>query len=67
MVSRVTLGLALLIVTYGAWFSYDLTADLPNRTDLRSIGHMAQATTLFDVANHPVFTFYKEQRIEVPL
>ena len=28
---------------------------------------MAQATTLFDAADRPAFTIYKEQRIEVPL
>jgi penicillin-binding protein 1A len=50
-----------------AWFSYDLTAGLPNRQELRGIGDMAQATTIFDDADRPVFTIYKEQRIEVPL
>jgi len=64
---KVALGLAVVVIAYGAWFSYDLTVDLPSRSDLRSIGQMAQATTLYDVANRPVFTFYKEQRIEVPL
>ena len=28
---------------------------------------MAQATTLFDASDKPVFTIFKEQRIEVPL
>jgi len=49
------------------WFSYQLTAALPDRQALRSIGDMAQSTTIFDAANEPVFTIYKEQRIEVPL
>ena len=49
-----------------AWFSYDVTAGLPDRSALRSIGNMAQSTTLYDAANEPVFTIYKEQRIEVP-
>lgn len=49
-----------------AWFSYDITAGLPDRTALRSIGNMAQSTTIYDAANEPVFTIYKEQRIEVP-
>ena len=49
------------------WFSYDLTADLPNREDLSGLGDMSQATTLFDASDQPVFTIFKEQRIEVPL
>ena len=31
------------------------------------MGNMAQATVLYDVADRPVFTIFKEQRIEVPL
>jgi penicillin-binding protein 1A len=54
-------------MTGAAWFVYDITVDLQGRYDLRSIGQMAQATTVYDVANQPVFTFYKEQRLDVPL
>ena len=50
-----------------SWFAWSLARDLPNRETLRSIGDMAQSTTLFDVHDRPVFTIYKEQRIEVPL
>ncbi len=50
-----------------AWFSHDLTTGLPDRTALRGLGDMAQSTTLLDVADKPVFTIFKEQRIEVPL
>ena len=50
-----------------AWFSHDLTTGLPDRTALRGIGDMAQSTTLLDAADKPVFTIFKEQRIEVPL
>jgi len=49
------------------WFSYDLTTGLPDRQALRGLGDMSEATTLFDVSDKPVFTIYKEQRIEVPL
>jgi penicillin-binding protein 1A len=55
-----------LVAGWGAWFSYDVTAGLPDRSALRSIGNMAQSTTIYDAANEPVFTIYKEQRIEVP-
>ena len=50
-----------------AWFSHDLTTGLPDRTALRGLGDMAQSTTLLDAADKPVFTIFKEQRIEVPL
>ena len=56
-----------LAVGYGAWFSYDLTAGLPDRDELRTMQEMAQATVLYDAADQPVFTIFKEQRIEVPL
>jgi penicillin-binding protein 1A len=55
-----------LVAGWLAWFSYDVTEGLPDRTALRSIGNMAQSTTIYDAANEPVFTIYKEQRIEVP-
>ena len=63
-------GLALWVFLIGGWivwFSYDVTAGLPDRTAVRGIGDMLQATTLFDSKDRPVFTIFKEQRIEVPL
>jgi penicillin-binding protein 1A len=50
-----------------AWFSYDITAGLPDRDAVRGIGNMAQSTTIYDAARLPAFTIFKEQRIEVPL
>ena len=44
-----------------------LFAGLPGRDELRTLGEMPQATTLYDVHNRPVFTIFKEYRIEVPL
>ena len=49
------------------WFTADITAGLPDREALRGIGDMAQSTTIYDARNRPVFTIFKEQRIEVPL
>jgi 1A family penicillin-binding protein len=49
-----------------AWSAYDLTTGLPDRTALRNIGDMSQSTTIFDAKDRPVFTIFKEQRIEVP-
>ncbi len=50
-----------------AWFCYDLTSDLPGEKEMRGLGDMAQATTIYDAHDIPVFTIYKEQRIGVPL
>ena len=49
------------------WFTFDVTHTLPGRSAVRDMGNMAQATVLYDVADRPVFTIFKEQRIEVPL
>jgi 1A family penicillin-binding protein len=53
-----------LLFVAGLWA---LTSGLPSREELRSLGEMPQATTLYDVHNRPVFTIFKEYRIEVPL
>ncbi len=58
----VWLGLAGLL-----WFAWDIRQSLPDRRALSSVGDMARSTTLFDNADEPVFTIFKEQRIEVPL
>jgi 1A family penicillin-binding protein len=57
-------GSFVLMFFVGLWA---LTAGLPNRQELRTLGEMPQATTLYDVHNRPVFTIFKEYRIEVPL
>jgi penicillin-binding protein 1A len=50
-----------------AWFTVDIIAGLPDRQAIRGIGDMAQSTTIFDAQDRPVFTIFKEQRIEVPV
>jgi 1A family penicillin-binding protein len=57
-------GVVCLLFVLGLWA---VTAGLPNRDELRNLGEMPQATTLYDVHNRPVFTIFKEYRIEVPL
>jgi 1A family penicillin-binding protein len=49
------------------WFAVDVTQRLPGNEEIRGIGDMAQATTLYDAKDQPAFTIFKEQRIEVPL
>jgi penicillin-binding protein 1A len=49
------------------WFVYDVFHDLPSASELRGVGSMAQATTLYDKNNQPVFTIFQERRIETPL
>lgn len=69
------LAAALLVVGVAFWwtiasvaaFTYDVTTTLPGRKELSSLGDMAQATVLYDVHDKPVFTIFKEQRIEFPL
>ena len=54
----------ILIFIVGVWA---MLSGLPGRDELRSLGEMPQATTLYDVHNRPVFTIFREYRIEVPL
>ena len=49
------------------WYAHDIVVAVPAAEELRDIGAMAQATTLFDRTDRPAFTIFKEQRIEVPL
>jgi 1A family penicillin-binding protein len=49
------------------WFVYDVMTDLPERSALREMGNMARATTFYDRNDEPVFTIFKEHRLEVPL
>ncbi len=67
VLSKVAIVVAALFLIGGAWLTYDVLSGLPGRDDIRSLGNMAQATTLYDVSNRPVFTIFKEQRIEVPI
>jgi 1A family penicillin-binding protein len=53
-----------LLFVIGLWA---LFSGLPGRDELRLMGEMPQASTLYDVNNRPVFTIFKEYRIEVPL
>ena len=50
-----------------AWLAYDVGIDLPQRDAIGEMGHMDQATTIFDRHDKPVFTIFKEQRLEVDL
>jgi membrane carboxypeptidase/penicillin-binding protein len=54
----------LLVFCAGLWA---ITTTLPGRDELRSLGDMSQATTLYDIHDKPVFTIFKEYRIEVGL
>src|SRR5687768_13427121 len=60
----ISVGAACLLFVIGLWA---LFAGLPTRDELRTMGEMPQATTLYDVHQQPVFTIFKEYRIEVPL
>lgn len=65
-----TVTIALIVVLVAgvtAWFTVDVTAGLPDRQAIGGLGDMAQSTTIYDINDRPVFTIFKEQRIEVPL
>ncbi len=62
------LSLGLWAVVIGSiWYARDIIVAVPAAEELRGIGSMDQATTLFDRADRPAFTIFKEQRIDVPL
>ncbi|MEO6212211.1 MAG: PBP1A family penicillin-binding protein, partial [Vicinamibacterales bacterium] len=56
-----------LVAGYTTWFTHDITAGLPSRDTVRAMGDMAQSTRILDANDKPIFTIFKEQRIEVPL
>jgi penicillin-binding protein 1A len=68
LVAAIVLMALLLVVsgTYTFWFVYDLTAGLPTKAQVHSLGEMAQSTSIFDAHDVAAFTIFKEQRIEVP-
>ena len=49
------------------WYLRGIVVSVPGTEQLRGIGSMAQATTLFDREGKPAFTIFKEQRIDVAL
>jgi penicillin-binding protein 1A len=66
--SVVVLSLAVWAAVIGSlWYAHGIVVAVPGVEELRRIGSMDQATTLFDRSDKPAFTIFKEQRIEVPL
>jgi len=59
--------LVLVFLGGSMWLVYDVFHDLPSASELRDVGSMAQATTLYDRNNRPAFTIFQERRIETPL
>ncbi|HEU5257254.1 MAG TPA: PBP1A family penicillin-binding protein [Vicinamibacterales bacterium] len=62
-----TLIVGVAILGGSTWLVYDIFHDLPTTSELRDVGSMAQATTLYDRNNQPAFTIFQERRIERPL
>jgi len=50
-----------------ACYDQVVVTSLPDKSQIRQIATMAQATALFDAGGRPAFTIYREQRIDVPL
>ncbi len=60
----ISAGALVLVCVVALWA---LFAGLPSREELRALNDMPQASTLYDIHNRPVFTIFREYRIEVPL
>jgi 1A family penicillin-binding protein len=60
-------ALTVLPLVIGLWVVFSLVRDLPDKDAVQRIGTMDQATTVYDGADKPVFTIFKEQRTDVPL
>jgi 1A family penicillin-binding protein len=68
VLTTMTLVLALwTLLVLAAWLAAGVFTGLPDEKALRGVGAMAQATTIYDAHDRPVFSFFKEYRIEVPL
>jgi 1A family penicillin-binding protein len=59
--------LGVLPVLTGSWLLIAVCSGLPDGDAVRRIGEMDQATTVYDAADRPAFTIFRQQRIEVPL
>jgi 1A family penicillin-binding protein len=44
-----------------------LMAQLPDTSAIRALGDQTHVTTLFDAYDRPIFSLYKEERIDIPL
>jgi penicillin-binding protein 1A len=66
--AAIVLMALVLVLTAGSslWFVYDVTAGMPSKAQVKDLGDMAQSTTILDARDAPVFTIFKEQRIEIP-
>ncbi len=70
LVRQVSIGAAaslLVMLVATGWFLVSLQRGLPDVEALRRIGEMDQATSVLDRNDRPVFTIFKEQRLDVPL
>ena len=49
------------------WWRHQVESAMRSVPDLSRLGDMAETTIIFDVRGRPVFSFFEEQRREVPL
>ena len=63
--------MAALATGWAAWrvasFTYVVSAELERASQLAELSPRAQATIVYDRHGKPAFTFYQEQRVDVPL
>ena len=65
--ARAIVGLAIILAVAAGWFIYDVVWDLPGRNQLKTLGEIAQGTTLYDAHDRRVFTLPTEYQVVVPL
>ena len=51
----------------GAWLVWDVMTRIPAPAEIGALAVMANATVIYDAADQPVFTLFREQRLSVPL
>jgi len=56
-----------LVGALGVLLAADVLIGTPSAQEIRRLAEMPRATTIHDASGKPVFTIYKERRIEVPL
>src|SRR5262245_25323365 len=61
------LGLMWVFLASGTILALVVLPGLPSVAEIRNLGAMAEATTVYDMRDQPSFTLFKERRIEVPL
>jgi len=58
---------AVISAAAGVMLAVVVARTLPDEKQIRALADSQRVTTLFDAADRPIFTIYKQERVEVPL